>query len=121
MSRVNEPQKPTGFSRGLLTELDREDKKKLLDAASQLAKAFSDFRCEVERLQTVHTIVKNIAGIELPADGVRISLAPFEKKMSDTHHAFCELIGASETDNEFWDWYEKQPPSMEELKERVSN
>lgn len=102
-------------------ELDREDKKKLLDAASQLAKAFSDFRCEVERLQTVHTIVKNVAGIELPADGVRISLAPLEKKMSETHQAFCELIGASETDNEFWEWYEKQPPSMEELKERVNN
>lgn len=99
-------------------QLEKEDKKKILDAASDMMGAFSEMRVAVERMKIFHTIAGNLAGIQFPADVVKSGLNPFEEAFRKARERFCTLIGVGSDDKEFWEWYDSQPPSMEQLKHK---
>lgn len=98
--------------------LTNEEKKNIGDAASAMMSAFCEFRLAEDRLRIASTLSGNLADIHLPDELIINAIAPYAEAFKARQKDFFDALGIGEDNKEFWEWHEKQPPSMDELKRK---
>ena len=98
--------------------LTYEEQKKIGDSATDMMQAFCEFRLAEERLSIVNTLSGNIVQVSIPDEMFKNALDPYARQFKKMQDRFFESLGIPISNKEFWDWYNKQPPSIEQLKKR---
>ena len=98
--------------------LTNEEKGRIVNAANAMMVAFFEFRNARNRLDIANTIAGNLAQIRIPDNLLEGVLEPYEKVFKEMQEHFFDVVGIPKMDKEFWDWYKRQPPSIEQLKHK---
>lgn len=98
--------------------LTNEEKKQIGDAASAMMQALCEFRLAEDRLNIANSLSGNLAQIRLPDELIKNALAPYVGVFKEMQYKFFDVLEIPLTNKDFWDWYNKQPPSMEQLKHK---
>ena len=99
-----------------MSYLTNEEKKTIGDAATEMMQAFCAFRIAEEKLRVVNTLSGNLAQVIMSDEMFKNALDPYARQFKEMQNRFFDALGIPLTNKEFWDWYRKQPPSMEQLK-----
>ena len=101
--------------------LTNEEKKKIGDSVTAMMQAFCEFKMAEDRLKIANDLSANLVKIKLPDDIINAILKNYLDSFKQKQLEFFDALGISFDNKEFWDWYDKQPPSMDELKKKVEN
>lgn len=98
--------------------LTNEEKKNIMDAASEMMRSFCEFHLAEDRLNIANSLSSRMANIKFPDELTGNALAPYAAAFKEMQCKFFDSLGIPLTNNEFWDWYNKQPPSIDQLKQK---
>lgn len=98
--------------------LTNEERKNIMDAASEMMRSFCEFHLAEDRLNIANSLSSRMANIKFPDELRGNALAPYAEAFKEMQCKFFDSLGIPLTNNEFWDWYNKQPPSMDKLKQK---
>lgn len=100
--------------------LTNDEKLKIGNAASEMMSSFCELRLAEDRLRIASTLAGSLAEIRLPKKLVDNALVPYINAFKDKQEKFFEVVGMSHSNEDFWNWYDKQPPTMDELRKKVA-
>ena len=100
--------------------LTNEEKKKIGDAATAMMQSFCEFKIAEDRLNVANSLSSNLVHIQLPKDILDSALNQYLDAFKQKQLEFFDALDIGLGNKNFWDWYDNQSPSMEDLKRKTN-
>ena len=95
--------------------LTNEEKKRIGDAATAMMQAFCELKMAEDRLNIASSLSSKLVQIHLPNDVLNGALIRYVDAFKQKQNDFFETLGIGVGNKDFWEWYDRQLPSMDEL------